>query len=76
MTQEKKAWLEKMANVIDQLETRYHYSSACVDVSPGNVFFDDSVNYCDLCFELNDLVRTLRSMIKFSELGDHKPEKK
>lgn len=76
MTQEKKAWLEKTANIIDQLATKYHYSQACIDASPGDVFFDDACNYCDLVFELNELVTTLRGMIKFSELGENKPEKK
>lgn len=76
MTQEKKAWLEKTANIIDQLQKRYHYSDACVNVECGSVFFDDSCNYVDLIYELNQLVTTLRGMIKFSELGEHKPEDK
>lgn len=76
MTQEKKAWFEKTANIIDQLKTKYHYSQACINVETNSVFFNDSCNYVDLIFELDQLVRTLRGMIKFSELGDYKPESK
>ena len=76
MTQEKKAWLEKTANIIDQLKTRYRYSQACLNVETGDVFFDDSCNYVDLIFELDQFVTTLRGMIRFSEMGERKPEKK
>ena len=76
MTQEKKAWLEKMANIIDQLQTEFHYTNASVDASPGDVFFDDACRYVDLVFELDQLARCMRNMVKYSEMGEHKPEKK
>lgn len=72
MTQEKKAWLEKTANIIDQLKTKYHYTNASVEASPSDVFFDDACRYVDLIFELDQFVTTLRGMIRFSEMGDHK----
>lgn len=69
MTQEKKELLEKMANVIDHLKTKYCYSQACVNVEVGNAFFDDSCNYVDLIFELDKLVGTLRACVKYSEMA-------
>lgn len=76
MTQEEKVWLEKTANIIDQLKTKYHYSQACINVETGNVFFHDSCNYVFLISELEQFVTTLRGMIRYSEMGGHKPEKK
>lgn len=76
MTKGEKAWLEMVANVVDQLVTKFHYSKACVDAKPGDAFFNDSCNYVGLTYELDQLVRTLRGIIRFSELIEHKPEKK
>lgn len=76
MTQEKKDWLEKTANIIESLKAKYYFSPVCVDVDVNNAFFEDSCNYVALICELDQFVTTLRGMIKFSELGEHKPEKK
>lgn len=76
MTQETKEWLEKTANVIDEIVRRYPYSDALVHLEPKEPLFDDSCHYVALVHELKDFARTLRGMIKFSELGEHKPEKK
>lgn len=73
MTQEKKRWLEQTANVIDQLVYKFHYSESFVSIEPGAEFFEDSCNYVHLVSELRDFSGTLRSMIKYSELGEEKP---
>lgn len=76
MTEELKKWVEKTANVIDQLANEYHYSQACINAKPGDVFFDDSCNYVDLVYELGQFTTMLRGIIRYGELGNHKPEKK
>ncbi len=75
MTKNEKAWLEMVANVVDQLVKKYHYSKACANLKSDDAFFNDSCNYVGLSFELDQLVRTLRGLIRFSELVEHKPEK-
>jgi hypothetical protein len=73
MTEEKRRWLEQTANVIDQLVYKFHYSVSCVSIETGNEFFEDSCNYVQLVSELRNFSGTLRSMIKYSELGEEKP---
>ena len=73
MTQETKRWLEQTANVIDQLTCKFRYSESFVSVDSGTEFFEDSCNYVHLISELRGFSVTLRSMIKYSELGEEKP---
>lgn len=74
MTKEEKTWLEKVANVIDNLASNYHYTNASVEASPGDVFFDDACRYVDLVFELNKFASTLRGIVKYGELSEHSSE--
>ena len=76
MTQEKKVWLEKTANIIDRLAKKYCYSQAIVDCETSNVLFDDSNRYVGLIYELEDFARCLRGMIKYNELSENMPEEK
>lgn len=76
MTQEKKELLEKMANIIDQLLKQNRYTNVSVEAKPGDVFFDEACRFIMLVFGLDHLRGCLRNMIKFSEMGDHKPEEK
>lgn len=73
MTREKKDWMEKTANIIDNIVRRYPYSDALVDLEPKDPLFNDSCHYVGLVHELKDFATTLRGMIKFSELGENKP---
>lgn len=75
MTQEKKAWLEKTANIIEEIVRRYPYSDALVHLEPKDPLFDDSCHYIGLVHELKDFATTLRGMVRFSELGESNPKK-
>ena len=76
MTQEKKEWLEKTANIIDRLAKKYCYSQAIIDCETSNVLFADSNRYVGLIYALEEFATYLRGMIKYSELGENIPEKK
>ena len=75
MTKEEKAWLEMVEKVVDQLVEQYHYSKACVDVNPGDAFFNDSCKFVDLVSLLRQFGETLHGIIRFSELIEDKPER-
>lgn len=70
MEKNKKQWIEQIANILHALIKKYPYSEYCAsEIQIEDPFFNDSCNYVELVYQLWELERTLRSLIKFSDMS-------
>lgn len=70
MEKNKKQWIEQIANILHVLIKKYLYSEYCAsEIQTEDPFFNDSCNYVALVYELIELERTLRNMIRFSDMS-------
>lgn len=70
MEKNKKQWMEQIANILHALIMKHPYSEYCAsEIQTEDPFFIDSCNYVDLVYELIELERTLRNLIKYSDMS-------
>lgn len=70
MEQNKRQWIEQVANILNVLRTKYPYSDEFAkEISSDDKYFLDSCNFVGLHYDLLELEGTLRNMIRFSDMS-------
>lgn len=70
MEQNTKQWIEHIADLISVLCDKYPYSTEFAElIKSDDQYFLDSCNFVGLHFELRELERTLRNVIRYSNMS-------
>lgn len=70
MEQNKKKLVEQIANIISVLCDKYPYSTEFAHLCKSDdLYFVDSCNFVGLHYELRELERTLRNILRYSNMS-------
>lgn len=70
MEQNKKQWVEQIANILNVLQSKFPYSDEFAkDIKTDDKYFLDYCNFVGLHYELHELERTLRNMVRYSDMS-------